>query len=148
MTSMTDCEWFYWSDKERNRDGKSLRECFAKYGTGGSSSDEMETGLLFLDGSRSDNYSWLLWIKHLGTGGYQMPARRYEEDPDTWYRVHAGRLKLPPPLRCAYCKAEDGDVAPRLLTCGGCQKAHYCSKDHQRKHWKQHKPECTKKCKK
>jgi hypothetical protein len=146
MASMIDCEWFYWSDKERNRDGKSLRECFAKYGTGRNSGDdyELETGFLFLDGSRSDKYSWLLWVKDAETGN-QMTARLYEEDPDT-YRVQ-GRVKLPP-LRCAYCKAEDGDVAPRLLTCSGCQKAHYCTKDHQRKHWKQHKSECTKKCKK
>jgi hypothetical protein len=144
---MIDCEWFYWSDKERNRDGESLRECFAKYGTGRNSGDdyELETGFLFLDGSRSDKYSWLLWVKDAETGN-QMTARLYEEDPDT-YRVQ-GRVKLPPPLRCAYCKAEDGDVAPRLLTCSGCQKAHYCTKDHQRKHWKQHKSECTKKCKK
>ena len=28
------------------------------------------------------------------------------------------------------------------LTCGGCQEARYCSKEHQRDHWKVHRPHC------
>ena len=28
------------------------------------------------------------------------------------------------------------------LTCGGCQEARYCSKEHQREHWKVHRPQC------
>ena len=28
------------------------------------------------------------------------------------------------------------------LTCGGCQEARYCSKEHQREHWKVHRAQC------
>lgn len=41
------------------------------------------------------------------------------------------------PGACAICNQ------PSFLICGGCKLFHYCSKDHQRIHWKQaHKTEC------
>jgi hypothetical protein len=33
-------------------------------------------------------------------------------------------------------------VNGRSCVCGGCRVAHYCSRDRQRQHWKQHKPVC------
>merc|ERR1711894_810822 len=29
-----------------------------------------------------------------------------------------------------------------LLVCAGCKETYYCSKEHQRNHWKRHKPFC------
>jgi len=39
---------------------------------------------------------------------------------------------------CAFC----GSCSTKLMTCGKCGKARYCSKDCQRQHWKEHKGTC------
>ncbi len=31
---------------------------------------------------------------------------------------------------------------PSLLTCSGCSHTHYCSHQHQKQHWSQHKAQC------
>ena len=44
-----------------------------------------------------------------------------------------------PPSTCSL----PGCSAPAPLTCGGCQKASYCSKEHQRKDWARHRRQCS-----
>jgi hypothetical protein len=39
-------------------------------------------------------------------------------------------------LLCSLCQV------PGKFRCGGCQKVGYCSKEHQKNHWKIHKGEC------
>ncbi|KAJ0174416.1 hypothetical protein K1T71_009524 [Dendrolimus kikuchii] len=34
-------------------------------------------------------------------------------------------------------------LSPAIQKCSGCQLVHYCSKDHQKEHWKQHKHQCS-----
>ncbi|XP_046401472.1 egl nine homolog 1 [Ischnura elegans] len=43
------------------------------------------------------------------------------------------------PLRCEQCGLED-----HLLRCSRCRTVYYCSKEHQKQHWKKHKPVCGK----
>jgi len=38
--------------------------------------------------------------------------------------------------QCAVCGTDGGN------TCSGCHLVHYCSKEHQKAHWKEHKPNC------
>ncbi|XP_072945034.1 SET domain-containing protein SmydA-8 isoform X2 [Epargyreus clarus] len=38
---------------------------------------------------------------------------------------------------CAVCSS------PAIQKCSGCQSVHYCSRDHQKVHWKKHKYQCT-----
>ena len=48
------------------------------------------------------------------------------------------------PTACALCKkAASEDV--KLRGCGGCGEVAYCSVDHQREDWKQHKLTCKQK---
>ena len=55
-----------------------------------------------------------------------------------------------PSLSCAFCStapsaSAGGDAAlagSRLLTCAGCHAARYCSREHQKAHWKQHRTQC------
>ena len=39
-------------------------------------------------------------------------------------------------LECAICGSKEA------FRCGGCEKVSYCSKSHQKSHWKNHKGEC------
>lgn len=34
-------------------------------------------------------------------------------------------------------------LSPAIQKCSGCQLVHYCSKDHQKEHWKEHKHQCS-----
>ncbi|XP_063625594.1 SET domain-containing protein SmydA-8 [Cydia splendana] len=34
-------------------------------------------------------------------------------------------------------------LSPSSQKCSGCQEVHYCSREHQKQHWKQHKHQCT-----
>ena len=38
---------------------------------------------------------------------------------------------------------EQSNQKSSLLKCGGCKKVYYCSAEHQKGHWKQHKPHCN-----
>ena len=39
-------------------------------------------------------------------------------------------------MSCAVCNS------PAPHTCSGCQGIRYCSKEHQKAHWRDHKPNC------
>lgn len=45
---------------------------------------------------------------------------------------------------CAVCEAEfsSADGSSPLFKCGRCKEEHYCSKEHQKLHWKWHKKMC------
>ena len=38
---------------------------------------------------------------------------------------------------CAMCKAA------AKQKCGGCRSVFYCSREHQKRHWKEHSKKCT-----
>jgi hypothetical protein len=38
--------------------------------------------------------------------------------------------------------AQGQNGTKKLLQCGGCKEAQYCSRDCQTKHWSEHKPAC------
>ena len=42
-----------------------------------------------------------------------------------------------------YCSALDRIRSQQLRACGGCKRVFYCSESCQKKHWKQHKFECS-----
>lgn len=51
------------------------------------------------------------------------------------------KLPLPKPVvdgKCALCGNDGGKL------CSACHTVAYCCKEHQRAHWKQHKPDCLK----
>lgn len=51
----------------------------------------------------------------------------------------SGRMSHGVNLRvCGLCNCQDD----QLKVCGRCKTAWYCSPDHQKQHWKQHKPFC------
>jgi hypothetical protein len=76
-------ELFYWSDTFRN--GETLAECHNKYGTGGwaSKRNDRRVELVFLDATKSDKNSWLLWTKSITTNAFML-VRLNEEDPDLY----------------------------------------------------------------
>ena len=43
---------------------------------------------------------------------------------------------------CYSCHAEGGVGGVKLFVCGGCKTAVYCSRECQKKHWKEHKAKC------
>ncbi|CAH0680309.1 unnamed protein product [Chilo suppressalis] len=44
---------------------------------------------------------------------------------------------MSPKGACAIC------LSPAEQKCSGCQAVHYCTKEHQKQHWKQHKHQCS-----
>jgi len=44
----------------------------------------------------------------------------------------------PRTMKCGYCGVESN----KLKACSACKKVAYCSKEHQREHWKDHKKAC------
>jgi len=48
--------------------------------------------------------------------------------------------------KCAVCD-KPGTKSEKLKVCSGCNGVAYCSKEHQREHWKVHKANCKKKAK-
>jgi hypothetical protein len=139
---MSDGNWYYWSDVERNKQGETLVQCLENYGTGMQVADGKEIMVVYQDATRSHSYSWLLWVDFLGR---RTPARLYENDPKV-YKVWGGPLSTRPTrTQCAFCQASDSARAT-LLLCSACRQVYYCSKELQRLHWKKcHTHECKKK---
>lgn len=48
----------------------------------------------------------------------------------------------PGELRCHVCYEEEGVGGVKLMKCSRCQSVRYCSKEHQKLHWKEHKKYC------
>lgn len=44
---------------------------------------------------------------------------------------------MPEQSVCAIC------LAPAIQKCSGCQTVNYCTREHQKQHWKQHKQVCV-----
>ena len=66
-------------------------------------------------------------------GEHGVAFDEYSSDPDT---------TLP---MCAFCGRLKVSVsAKNLLKCTGCRKVYYCSREHQKSHWKAHKYVCGK----
>ena len=88
----TKWDFYYWSENETNREGKTLEQCLNTYGVGGWYSEEkdMVAALVWKSAERDAGNSWLLGIKHLNDE--QGAARMYEDAP----RVY--RLSLATPL--------------------------------------------------
>jgi hypothetical protein len=45
-------------------------------------------------------------------------------------------------MMCPVCGCAD-EEKKKLLVCSGCKSTYYCSKEHQKKHWAEHKDECA-----
>jgi hypothetical protein len=45
-------------------------------------------------------------------------------------------------LCCHVCYKEEGPGGAKLMKCSRCKSVSYCSKDHQKAHWKEHKKYC------
>ncbi len=45
--------------------------------------------------------------------------------------------------KCLVCAAKSCANGSKLLICSRCRKVHYCSKEHQKEHWKKHKHVCA-----
>ena len=69
-----------------------------------------------------------------------MGSKGSEED-----RNKEGKREVKNEDGCAICKAREGAGGRKLLTCSGCSRANYCSRECQKKDWKEHKKICVKK---
>ena len=49
-------------------------------------------------------------------------------------------------IGCSVCYARNAPDGGRLLRCGICKQVKYCSAEHQKLHWKEHKEECRMIC--
>ena len=49
-------------------------------------------------------------------------------------------------IGCSVCYARNAHDGGRLLRCGICKQVKYCSAEHQKLHWKEHKEECRMIC--
>merc|ERR1712216_373449 len=87
LETRTKWDFYYWSESETNREGKTLEECLNTYGAGGwySDSKDMVAALVFKSAERDAGDSWLLGVKHLVTSDKQEPATLYERDPQVYH---------------------------------------------------------------
>ena len=87
LETRTKWDFYYWSESETNREGKSLEECLNTYGVGGwySEAKDMVAALVFKSAERDAGYSWLLGIKHLVISDKQEPTTLYERDPEVYH---------------------------------------------------------------
>lgn len=88
LETRTKWDFYYWSENETNREGKTLEQCLNTYGVGGWYSEEkdMVAALVWKSAERDAGNSWLLGIKHLHTIDEHQPlATMYEEDPETYH---------------------------------------------------------------
>jgi hypothetical protein len=46
-------------------------------------------------------------------------------------------------LKCTVCSAVKCSNGSNLMVCSRCRKVYYCSQEHQKQHWKQHKSVCV-----
>ena len=64
------------------------------------------------------------------------------ETDDGGFRPEPNPAKL---RMCAWCQKSNAALENKpLKKCSGCNNSFYCSREHQKLHWKQHKIECSK----
>ena len=71
---------------------------------------------------------------HLNIHYYAPPSEQEQQN-----RGQAAPMGL---KRCAFCEISAQELGAPLNKCSRCLATYYCSEDHQRKHWKKHKPVC------
>ena len=84
------------------------------------------------DGGRADRAMpiALFWARKAVEGGNQDAASLVSQ------------IEVVATKSCSYCKARDTPASP-LLKCSRCNACLYCNAEHQKAHWKVHKPSCS-----
>ena len=54
-------------------------------------------------------------------------------------QLHTSKATLPKSATCENCKERE----KKMMVCGQCRQAYYCSRECQKKDWKQHKKSCA-----
>ena len=91
-------------------------------------------------------------LEHTGVGAHYYPPPSEEEQrhitEGRFRKTHGvpmnGLDRFPPGAKvCHLCTNETTPDNTPLLQCSRCKKSYYCSKEHQKIHWKVHKKVCT-----
>ena len=77
-----DQRYYYWDPLEKSKNGETLSECLALYGTGSQNLNKhVRYDVLFLDESRSFGNAWMLRAYNRSTKD-NVPVTLYEKNPE------------------------------------------------------------------